>query len=468
MSATPVPFDSADPGTPESEWLTCERWDTAPVLDLAATVHRFPRVLVVSAHPDDETLGVGGLVADLAEAGAVVEVLVATDGERSHPVGGARARAELGARRRCEVQAAVQVLAPGASVGHLALPDGSLDRHEEALASRVAARLDPGTLVVAPWVADGHIDHDAVGRACARAASEAGASVVHYPVWLWHWGSPDALPWRHVVVSETSRSGAWRKRRALQQFPSQTTAWGDPEEPGAEVVPMLGEQPLQRGRRLVETLLDPEHVLPTAHPATAERRVAARTARFDEMYDADAEDPWGFSGSFYEERRRALVLAVLGCRRHGRALEVGCADGRLTEALLDRCDDVVALDPSRRAVGVARRRAPGATVLVGEAPGDLPPGPFDLVLVSEVGYFLTPLELLATLRRCAAALAPGGELVLCHWQHPTRDVPLDGVLVHEQAAALLDLTLRATYVDRDLRIDVWGPAESVAELEGRV
>ena len=68
------------------------------------------------------------------------------------------------------------------------------------------------------------------------------------------------------------------------------------------------------------------------------------------------------------------------------------------------------------------------------APADLPPGPFDLVLLSEVGYFLTPLELVATLRRCEAVAGPGGELVLCHWQHPTEHVPLDGVLVHEQAA----------------------------------
>ena len=59
----------------------------SPVLDLPALAQRYAQVLVLSAHPDDETLGVGGLLADLADAGAAVSVLVATDGERSHPTG---------------------------------------------------------------------------------------------------------------------------------------------------------------------------------------------------------------------------------------------------------------------------------------------------------------------------------------------------------------------------------------------
>jgi SAM-dependent methyltransferase len=184
------------------------------------------------------------------------------------------------------------------------------------------------------------------------------------------------------------------------------------------------------------------------------------------MYD-EGDDPWQFADSFYEERRRTLVLAVLGCRRYARALEIGCADGRLTQALVGRCDEVLALDTSHRAVTAARVRAPAARVVQGMAPADLPDGPFDLVLVSEVGYFLSPLELLATLRRCHEVLAPGGEIVLCHWQHPTRDVPLDGVLVHEQAATVLPARHRATYVDDDLRIDVWGDATSLARQEGR-
>jgi len=293
-----------------------------------------------------------------------------------------------------------------------------------------------------------------------------GADLAYYPIWLWHWGSPDALPWPDVVASESARVASWRKRVALQEFPSQTTAWVDPGDPGALSFPVLGTTTLERAHRLIETLVDPTGALPTISKDRLARRAAARAQRFDGMYD-EGDDPWRLAGSFYEERRRALVLGLLGCRRHGRALEIGCADGRLTEALLGRCDDVVAFDTSHRAVTAARDRAPRATVEQGMAPMDLPSEPFDLVLLAEVGYFLSPLELVATLRRCEAALAPGGEIVLCHWQHPTRDVPLDGQLVHEQAAAMLKTGHRASYVDGDLRIDVWGDGPSVAHREGR-
>jgi LmbE family N-acetylglucosaminyl deacetylase/2-polyprenyl-3-methyl-5-hydroxy-6-metoxy-1,4-benzoquinol methylase len=466
MSATPVPFDSTTPGTPESEWLGTERWDAVAVLDVAAVTRRYARVLVVSAHPDDETLGVGGLVADLADAGATVEVLVATDGERSHPVDGSAARRDLAAVRRREVVHAVGVLAPDARVEHLGLPDGALAQHEQECAAEVRRRSDPDTLVLAPWEADGHSDHDALARACATAVSASGADLAHYPIWLWHWGSVEALPWEHVVAAQTSRVGSWRKRAALDEFPSQTTPWGLPDQPARTPSALLGPASLERARRLVETLIDPAHALPTVSAERLARRAATRAQQFDAMYD-EGDDPWQFADSFYEERRRALVLAVLGCRRGGRALEIGCADGRLTEALVGRCSEVVALDTSHRAVTAATARAPAARVVQGMAPADLPDGPFDLVLLSEVGYFLSPLELLATLRRCQEVLAPGGELVLCHWQHPTQDVPLDGVLVHEQAATVLRAGRRATYADADLRIDVWGDAPSLARQEGR-
>ena len=461
-----MPFAHTDPGTPESTWLGSDRWDGAGVLDLPAVVRRYAQVLVLSAHPDDETLGVGGLLADLADAGAAVSVLVATDGERSHPLRGTRARAALAARRRREVQRAVRVLAPAARTTHLGLPDGELAQHEEALVEAVRRHTDPDTLVVAPWLADGHTDHDALGGAAADAVSHSGADLVHYPIWLWHWGAPEALPWPDVVVSEASRTALGRKRSALAEFPTQTTAWGDTASAGGVLAPVVGPEVLDRARRLVETLVDPTHALPRVPNDRLQRRAAARAQQFDRMYD-DGDDPWAFDGSFYEERRRALVLALLGCRRYGRALEIGCADGRLTESLLERCDEVVALDTSHRAVTAAQARAPRAVVLQGMAPADLPAGPFDLVLLSEVGYFLTPLELVATLRRCAASLAPGGELVLCHWQHPTEQVPLDGTLVHEQAATALPLGRRATYQDEDVRIEVWGDGGSLARREGR-
>ena len=67
---------------------------------------------------------------------------------------------------------------------------------------------------------------------------------------------------------------------------------------------------------------------------------------------------------------------------------------------------------------------------------------FDLVVISEVGYFLRGDEWLTTLRGVRRLLAEGGELVLVHWRHPTHEIPRDGRLATEQAIAMLDLPLR--------------------------
>ena len=464
MSATPVGFHHADPGTPESAWLGSDRWDAVPVLDLAAVVERHRDVLVVSAHPDDETLGVGGILSDLSHAGARVQVLVATDGERSHPVGGGRARAELGERRRREVERAVDVLARTATVTHLGLPDGELDRHAATLVEQVRRRTGTDTLVLAPWVADGHRDHDALGRACVEAVSSIGGHLAHYPIWLWHWGTPDALPWPDVVASETSMASSWRKRRALEEFPSQTTAWTNgPESGGA---PVLGTASLDRARRLVETLIDPDHVLPRRPTAwgSATRPVAdSSSTGCLTVATTPGRSPAPSTRSGAGRSSSPCSGAAATVARWRSAAPTVASPRRSSSAATTSSPSTPAT-ARWRLRGRAHRNA---TIVHGVAPADLPRGPHDLVVLSEVGYFLTPLELLTTLRRLEASLAPGGEVLLCHWQHPTERVPLDGVLVHDQAATALRSACRARYVDRDLRIEVWGGAASVAQQEGR-
>lgn len=224
-----------------------------------------------------------------------------------------------------------------------------------------------------------------------------------------------------------------------------------------------------RSRRLVETLIDEHGALPLISTRQRQKQQEHRTDGFDEMYDG-GPDPWNNVDSFYEERRRALILAMLGAPRYGHVLELGCADGFLTAALIERADEVTSFDTSARAVAAARKHAARATVNRGDLPHIIPTGPptFDLIVLSEVGYFLTATELLATLRLAQAALAPGGELLLCHWQHPTQRVPLDGALVHQQAHDFLGVAPRASHCDGDLRIEIWGDAPSVATAEGRV
>lgn len=186
---------------------------------------------------------------------------------------------------------------------------------------------------------------------------------------------------------------------------------------------------------------------------------------FEAMY-AGSCDPWEFATRWYEQRKYALTLAALPALRYGRALEVGCSVGVLTAALADRCDAVLAMDPSAAALAVARTRVPPSVELrQGSAPANWPGGPFDLVVLSEVGYYLDRVDLEALLELVERDLAVGGTVVACHWRHPVADYPLTGDQVHEALVRWPRLS-RLEEEDFLLEVLVPGGADSVARREG--
>lgn len=462
MSAEPT-FRHDDPGTPESTWLLDPRWADRPLVDVAAVARRHD-VLVVSAHPDDETLAVGGLLAALHRVGAEVRVYVATAGEHSHPDATVWRPDDLAEVRVREVAEAVARLAPHASVEQRGHPDGGLTDLEDALAAELVLRCGPDTLVVAPAPDDGHPDHDALGRAAARAAEDAGCALASYLVWRWHHSTPDDLAWDRVHVVEPALPDLRTRRKAVATHRSQVLPLGPcPGDAPVVTVPVL-----RRAARIVEVLLADPDVLPTR----ARRGAEAVAHPFEVLY-ADGADPWEVTTSFYERRKRDLTAAVLGRERYRSVLELGCGTGILTRVLSERATHVVSVDASLTAVDRARADGPdNVTWVVGAVPAVVPDvvpdGGADLVVLSELGYFLTPTELLDTVRAVRAALADGGEIVLVDWRHPTEDIPLDGPTVHEQVlAACADLPHRAHYEDADVLVDVFGHPVSVARDEDR-
>ncbi|MFC6343949.1 winged helix-turn-helix transcriptional regulator [Nocardioides hankookensis] len=101
---------------------------------------------------------------------------------------------------------------------------------------------------------------------------------------------------------------------------------------------------------------------------------------------------------------------------------------------------------------------PGVAVERRDLPGDWPPGEFDLVVLSEVGYFLSPRDLDHLVARIDAALAPDGDLVLCHWRHPIVGWPLDGPTVHDRVRSRLSRPEVGTYRERDFELAVFSRA----------
>ncbi|QXC62213.1 nodulation S family protein [Aquihabitans sp. G128] len=166
---------------------------------------------------------------------------------------------------------------------------------------------------------------------------------------------------------------------------------------------------------------------------------------FEQRYQGDA-DPWDFAGSPYEQGRYASILASLGRPSYGRAYEPGCSVGELTALLAPRCAELVATDVSATAVDRARARCrdlAGVTLATGSVT-DAPPAPLDLVVLSEVGYYLSTVELAEVAGALGAALAPGGELVACHWLGESPDHQLHGTTVHRVLADSLPSRLART------------------------
>lgn len=179
-------------------------------------------------------------------------------------------------------------------------------------------------------------------------------------------------------------------------------------------------------------------------------------AYFDDLY-ARADDPWQLSTSPYEARKYALTVAALPRARYRRGFEPGCAIGVLTAMLADRCDALVSWDGAPRALEQARARVRAPQVELGlhRVPAVWPDGSFDLVVVSELLYFLAAGERAELTRRALASLEPDGHLLAVHWRHGFAEAAGDGDTAHAELAVTAGLERLVHHVEPDFRLDVW-------------
>lgn len=192
---------------------------------------------------------------------------------------------------------------------------------------------------------------------------------------------------------------------------------------------------------------------------------------FDRMFEA-SEDPWGFRTRWYEARKRAITLASLPDAHYQNAYEPGCANGELAAALAPRCASLRVSDGAQGAVALARVRLAGfPQVQVAQEwlPEDWPSQCFDLIVLSEMGFYLSETALATLAAKAKASLAAAGTLLACHWRHPVDGFVLDGDAVHTILNRQLGLHRLVHHEERDFVLAVWSAdARSVARREGFV
>lgn len=465
-----VSFDHRDPGTPASTWTPFLEGVHATALDPAA----FGSVVVLAPHPDDETLGAGGLIALAGDAGTPVRVVLATRGEGSHPDSPTISPDRLAAIRETEVVAALHTLHPGIELVPLEIPDGGLREHAESLRAslvEVLAAADSPVLLVAPWSGDGHRDHRIAGEVAEDIADGSeDVTLVEYPIWMWHWDDPatTTAPWdraRSVVVPPEVRE---RRSLALRAYASQVEPLSD--APGDEAI--VDERHRAHHERARELFFEhrTEHQHAEHHAAEHDAASASRSRQSFDAHYVRKPEGWDFEGSWYERRKRALTTASLPRERFRSALEIGCATGVLTRALTERADAVLGIDIAEAPLDLARRNAPAGRFVRMTVPDEWPEGSFDLVVLSEIGYYLSPADLDRTIDRMADSLEDDGVLLACHWRHPDSEAVTSGDAVHERLRERWPRPAIVRHVEDDFVLEVFpGPAaESVAREIGLV
>ena len=155
-------------------------------------------------------------------------------------------------------------------------------------------------------------------------------------------------------------------------------------------------------------------------------------ADFEARYQVDP-DPWGYTTSRYERDKYEATLAACGHGPFADALELGASIGVFSELLVPRCERLTTIDGAPTAVAAARRRLaclPHVDVILGEIPDAVPIRRFDLVVASEILYYLTASELSRIVGRLESVMLTGARLVAAHWRPAGPERPLSAEQVH--------------------------------------
>ncbi|MEE3852245.1 PIG-L deacetylase family protein [Gordonia sp. LSe1-13] len=215
-------------GTGEDAW---QAWlnVSSPWPELTLDVER---LIVLGAHPDDEVLGAGGIMAAAAQAGVEVVIVCMSDGRASHPGSPTMTPEQLAERRHVELDTATDLLGV-ARPRWCGLTDGALAEQHHTMAGLVDAVIDEEpdarTGLLSVWSHDGHPDHDAVGRSVEEVARRRGLPLWMYPIWMWHWAVPgdSTIPWDRLRAHMIDPTILAIKHAAIGAFDTQVRPLSD-------------------------------------------------------------------------------------------------------------------------------------------------------------------------------------------------------------------------------------------------
>jgi cyclopropane fatty-acyl-phospholipid synthase-like methyltransferase len=154
---------------------------------------------------------------------------------------------------------------------------------------------------------------------------------------------------------------------------------------------------------------------------------------FERRYREQA-DPWGYETSAYERAKYDATILACGPGPHECALELGSSIGVLSQRLAPTCRRLVTIDGAPTAIRAARARLAGSgsgvEVLQGRIPDDVPAGPYDLVVASEILYYLDEEALRQTFALLRRQMEPDARLVAVHWRRPGPERPFTAAEIH--------------------------------------
>ncbi len=180
---------------------------------------------------------------------------------------------------------------------------------------------------------------------------------------------------------------------------------------------------------------------------------------FEKVYQAN-DDPWDFAASEYEAGKYAKTLKALPCEKYESAFEIGCSIGVLTEKLAKRCGKLLAVDVSEKALEQAQARCQKLENIrfeIMDISRKFPDEKFDLILVSEVGYYLSKEDWQKLMRNIFEHLTEEGEVGLVHWTPFVEDYPQTGDEIHDSFAEFAKGKFKRKENRREekYRLDFW-------------